>query len=210
MAKNNVQKSLLISTVLYSTLTLGFIAVTNIKEPLQHNKDISVALSAFQKEIEKQSEETKPHEAKPRQTNPEKTVDKQIRDTPLENHIAKTTQAQEEPIQQKETSQAKPTIKESIDIEREYLKINQAKIRDAIARNQRYPASAIKMNYEGICTIIFRLHPSGKVDSIKIVESSGFTSIDKSAIQAVEDAALEMPKPLNSVSITIPIEYKLN
>jgi periplasmic protein TonB len=215
MVKKHIRASFLISIALYSLIALAFAGVLNTKtQPAQ--KTTSVTLSSFQEEVKEQPQNNQVCKSQPKQTTHQKThiekkqPEQQIKST--DSHVQNSV-AKEESIVKNESvviPVKQPLIKESINTEKEYLKINKAKIREAIAKHQRYPASAIKMDYEGTCTVRFKLYPSGKVEGIKVVESSGFASIDKSAIQAVEDAASEMPKPNESVTLTIPIGYTLH
>lgn len=211
MASNHAQKSLLISFALYSAIALSFARVFGVtKEPIQ--KITSITLSSFQeKEEEKpqnnQLPKTQPKQAVHKKIYPaEKRLERQI-DTNMKNNTLK-----EESIVKNESveNHTKQPAKEPINTEKEYLKINKVRIREAIAKHQKYPVSAIKMDHEGTCTVRFKLHPSGSVDGIKVVESSGFAAIDKSAIQAVNDAASEMPRPNEGVTLTIPIGYTLH
>lgn len=59
----------------------------------------------------------------------------------------------------------------------------------AIQNAQQYPASAQEMGREGRSTVSFILHPDGTVSDLKLLHSSGTTSIDNAALAAVHNAA---------------------
>ena len=109
-------------------------------------------------------------------------------------------------MQEQKANSPEPKIDET----REYVGLNSSKIRELIAKHKRYPSQAVKMGIEGVCHISFRLNPNGEADNIKVVKSSSFSSLDKSSIQTIEDAAIYMPKPQKSVTLVVPIEYHLN
>lgn len=91
----------------------------------------------------------------------------------------------------------------------EYLKLNKAKLKEVVAKYQIYPMAAQKNGCEGLCLVSFRLYPNGHIDELKIVKSSGYASLDRSSIRAIEDAAPELPRPNKIVTVTVPLEYKL-
>ncbi len=64
-----------------------------------------------------------------------------------------------------------------------------ALIHSAIQEAQQYPASAQEMGRQGRSTISFLLHPDGTVTDLKLLHSSGTTSIDNAALAAVNNAA---------------------
>lgn len=59
----------------------------------------------------------------------------------------------------------------------------------AIQNAQQYPASAQEMGRQGRSTVSFLLHPDGSVTDLKLLHSSGTTSIDNAALAAVNNAA---------------------
>jgi protein TonB len=59
----------------------------------------------------------------------------------------------------------------------------------AIQKQQRYPLSAQQMAREGRVTVVFILLPSGQIQQVRIMQSSGTASLDEAALMAVRDAA---------------------
>ncbi|KLN59861.1 hypothetical protein WH96_15905 [Kiloniella spongiae] len=69
-----------------------------------------------------------------------------------------------------------------------------------LARNKRYPRKAKRRQMQGVTFIELTLLSSGKVESYKILESSGFPLLDKAAIKMINKSA---PFPPFPASITV-------
>lgn len=82
-------------------------------------------------------------------------------------------------------------------------------IKQAIDKNLHYPRKARMMKLSGIVNIKFELLKDGRVQNIKIIDSSGHGILDKSAHKTILDARAYFPQPKNNVTIQIPIQYKL-
>ena len=65
----------------------------------------------------------------------------------------------------------------------------------AIQAQQQYPHNALIQKQTGTVTVSFILFPDGQITSIKIMQSSGFESLDEAAVNAVKNAA-----PIKEVS----------
>jgi len=76
----------------------------------------------------------------------------------------------------------------------------------AIERTKYYPRIARERGIEGVAKLRFRLAPSGEVEKIEIVQSSGHEILDHAAIDAVYRAA---PWPHVSGWIEMPMKYFL-
>lgn len=90
-----------------------------------------------------------------------------------------------------------------------YLKTNFVYIRDLIMKNIFYPYEARRMGWEGKVTVSFVVAKNGYVDSIKIIDSSGFEVLDKSAVETIRRVH-PFPKPPVEALIVLPIVYRLN
>lgn len=208
---DKTKKSFAVSGALHISIALSIIYFMSNKET-PAEKTVTIPVASFQKEQSKPEapiKEERKEKQKPQHLQQKQPISKPLQTTPKETpHIAnKEPQATKQENTAPTQSQQK---QKSVDETREYLDANLAKIREAIAKHKRYPASASKMGCEGVCLVSFKLHPVGAVEDIKIAKSSGFTALDRSSIQTIEDAANEMPRPHKSTTITIPIEYKLN
>lgn len=81
-----------------------------------------------------------------------------------------------------------------------------AAIDSAIRRNKHYPRIARERGIQGAVRLRFILNPSGAVDKIEILQSSGSDVLDNASIQAVYRAA---PMPYVAGWVEIPIVYVL-
>jgi TonB family protein len=221
MANSNLsqtQKALLISSLLHVFVVTAFAVFFTHKET-PTEKTVTLLSASFQKE-DMQTKELIREQKKEEKVNKTKThhLQKQYNDKPIQNenkNIKTESSAKDEEFKVVEKTASIPTIqKQHTEVQKdetaEYIEANLAKIREAIAKYKRYPPLAIKMGCEGVCSVSFKLTPSGNITEIKIIKSSGFAALDKSSLQTVENAASEMPRPYKIVTITIPIEYKLN
>jgi protein TonB len=93
--------------------------------------------------------------------------------------------------------------------ENQYIKEHFNYISKIICINISYPYKARKMSMEGNVTISFIVCLDGSVKGIKVNNSSGFSTLDDNAVQAVMKAS-PFPPPPAEVRIVIPITYKLN
>jgi protein TonB len=89
-----------------------------------------------------------------------------------------------------------------------YLNDHFAYIRDKILRNVSYPDTARRMGWQGKVLLSFIITADGSVRAFKIIQSSGFTILDKSAMETVRDAA-PFPRPPGEAELVIPINYRL-
>lgn len=89
-----------------------------------------------------------------------------------------------------------------------YLKEHFGYIRDTIMKNLSYPHMARKMGWEGRVTVSFIVYESGHVENIKILESSGFGMLDKSAVETIKRVC-PLPKPPVRAELIMPIVYRL-
>ncbi|MDP2278545.1 MAG: energy transducer TonB, partial [Nitrospirota bacterium] len=90
-----------------------------------------------------------------------------------------------------------------------YLKEHFVYIRDMIMKNISYPHMARKMGWEGRVVISFVVEESGRVEDIRVIESSGIGLLDKNAVQTIIKAS-PFPKPPVKAALIIPVVYKLN
>ncbi len=77
---------------------------------------------------------------------------------------------------------------------------------EAIEKVKKYPRLARERGMEGVVRIRFRLNPSGGVENIKVVKSSGYKILDSASISAVYRAA---PMPYVNGWVDMPMKYVL-
>ncbi|WP_169752716.1 energy transducer TonB [Campylobacter mucosalis] len=83
------------------------------------------------------------------------------------------------------------------------------KIKQALAKHQKYPNNALKLNQQGVVKVSFKLHRDGSVSDIKIIDSSNFSLLDNGAIDTIKKATKDFPRLDNDVVVKIPLAYKL-
>lgn len=112
----------------------------------------------------------------------------------------KTTQKSQE-------AQKASSIKKANEIE-QYL----FKIRAKIQENLRYPPLARRLKIEGESVVSFDIANNGSVNisSIGIKKSSGHESLDRQAMQTIEDVSPFDAPPKEVMSIILPISFNLN
>jgi TonB family protein len=69
-------------------------------------------------------------------------------------------------------------------------------LHNAIQQKQHYPEKALNAEQEGTATVQFFLFPDGHIKALQLIQSSGSTSLDQAALEAVHNAA-----PFQKVSI---------
>ncbi|MFO7860644.1 MAG: energy transducer TonB [Desulfosalsimonas sp.] len=86
-------------------------------------------------------------------------------------------------------------------------------IRAAIERNKQYPAAARQRRQEGRVIVSFDVDSKGRVSDPEVVESSGFSSLDNAAVEAVRAAGPFDPPPPDAgdppIGLEIPIVFQL-
>lgn len=90
-----------------------------------------------------------------------------------------------------------------------YLKEHFAYIRKIVQKHLSYPKIARQKGWEGKVTVSFVVYESGHVENVKVLESSGFGMLDKSAVETIKRVS-PLPKPPVRAELIIPIVYKLN
>jgi protein TonB len=95
---------------------------------------------------------------------------------------------------------------------RDYGWLSEAILRQ-VEELKRYPAAARIERAEGRVVVKAVINEDGSVGEIDIVQSSGFPSLDKAAMETIRQAApFHLPHPLGRPRLTIkvPISYRLD
>lgn len=221
---NNAVNAFTLSIAIHAAMALGWFFLHSDDKEVEKNELTTLSVGSFEREPQRenaptqepirQEEAFKKSSVKPKEpqefAQQQKDVwshdNKAETQTLTNEHSTNNTPKISTNIYEQKNDAHEPKIDET----REYVGLNSSKIRELIAKHKRYPSQAIKMGIEGVCHISFRLNPNGEADNIRVVKSSSFSSLDKSSIQTIEDAAIYMPKPQKSVTLVVPIEYHLN
>lgn len=81
------------------------------------------------------------------------------------------------------------------------------KIQKAIEQAQIYPKAAQKMRLQGVVKVEFLWGENRTLSNLRIVESSGYDLLDKSALESIKKASLNFPHYDKNLKITLPIVY---
>ena len=137
-----------------------------------------------------------------------------IQETPVETAPV----AVAAPVEAPPAPPAPPVVKEppkpSVDsvkmVTRTYLR----SLKKQLEQIKDYPATAKRLKQEGTVRVRFTILADGKIEQIEVSESSRYSSLDNSALEAV--AKMEKFQPIPKLlekerwRIEIPIQYKLN
>lgn len=89
-----------------------------------------------------------------------------------------------------------------------YLREHFAYIRDLILKNLTYPPMARKNGWQGKVKVSFMIREDGKVETIRIVESSGYVVLDRNVVETIREVQ-PFPKPPVRAELVIPVTYAL-
>jgi periplasmic protein TonB len=93
-------------------------------------------------------------------------------------------------------------------IQQQNLKDTFAYIRDLITKQLVYPPIARRMNWSGKAVVTFIITEAGAVHTIRIIESSGYSILDKCALETIQSLA-PLPRQPVQVEITVPVNFTL-
>ncbi|HAJ92522.1 MAG TPA: hypothetical protein DCO71_07920 [Gammaproteobacteria bacterium] len=85
-------------------------------------------------------------------------------------------------------------------------------VMDLITRQLTYPAIARRKGWQGVVKLELHIEPDGQISALHIDKTSGYTILDKAALQSLQlanvpDAAQWLQG--ETVDIVVPVEYKL-
>ncbi|MCT7589265.1 TonB family protein [Aliarcobacter butzleri] len=71
-----------------------------------------------------------------------------------------------------------------------------------------YPELAAKQKIGGINTVEFIFYPNGDISDLRIINSSGYSVLDKHSIELIEIAYKDYPKPTEPIKIRFRVFYR--
>jgi len=105
-------------------------------------------------------------------------------------------------------------LKPSADSIKKVMRIYLGSLKKELEKGKNYPSTARRLKQEGSVRVRFTIQQDGRISDVEISESSRYSALDKSALEAVKNMGRFQPIPsvLNKKSwrIEIPIQYKLN
>lgn len=108
-------------------------------------------------------------------------------------------------VPQPERKEGRPSTEK---VQQHYLQEHVVSIRHLIIKQLVYPSMARRMNWEGRVVVAFTIAEDGAAHGIRVVESSGYSVLDKSAVAAVRSAA-SFPKPQVRSEIAVPVNFRM-
>ena len=89
-----------------------------------------------------------------------------------------------------------------------YTREHYAYIKELIEKNLSYPPRARKMGWMGRVVVCFQVLKSGRVDKIRIKDSSGHEILDRNVVDTIREVE-PFPHPPEWVELSMPITYRL-
>jgi protein TonB len=90
-----------------------------------------------------------------------------------------------------------------------YTREHYAYIKELIEKNLSYPPRARKMGWVGRVVVCFQVLKNGRVDKIRIRDSSGYEILDRNVVDTIREVA-PFPRPPEWVELSMPITYRLD
>jgi protein TonB len=90
-----------------------------------------------------------------------------------------------------------------------YTREHYAYIKELIEKNLSYPPRARKMGWMGRVVVCFQVLKNGRVDKIRVKNSSGYEILDSNVVDTIREVA-PFPRPPEWVELSMPITYRLD
>ncbi len=141
-----------------------------------------------------------------------KKIVKKTKKEIVKNIPKKINKPKNTPIEKVVTKQIKkpinPTpIKKVVNYEEDFLTNHLHMIKKEIQKNIMYSKRARKLKIEGKVLVEFCLTKSGEIKRVKTLK--GHKLLQKSTIEAIYSASANFPKVQKTITIRVPIEYRL-
>lgn len=118
-------------------------------------------------------------------------------------------------VPEKEKEASSQAIVERIDdsFKKSFLRY-QDSIKQKIQEEKTYPRAALRVGYQGAARIAFKVLPSGRIENLRLVQSSGFKDLDQEALDAVKRASpfRRFPEDLkeSEIEAEVDIVFKIS
>lgn len=115
------------------------------------------------------------------------------------------------PVNTVEEGVSKPSLPQQSHTDSEEIQRYLAQVKQKVQRHLEYPSQAKKMRLEGETILKFSIFANGSLNeiSIEIVQSSGKKILDDEAIVALKEAAPFASPPKESMTLSVPVSFKL-
>ncbi|CAI3942837.1 Periplasmic protein TonB [Commensalibacter communis] len=78
------------------------------------------------------------------------------------------------------------------------------------ALSREYPMAARRRHEEGTVRVGYQLLPNGQIQHVEILESSGFSSLDSAAVNAVQAIKCQSASEQPIITTSVPVNFSLN
>ncbi len=139
-----------------------------------------------------------------------KKIDKIVKKEPIKKQkIKKLEETIIDKVVKKEIPQKviQKNINKNINYEEDFLANHLHMIKKEIQKNIMYSKRARKLKIEGKVLVEFCLTKSGEIKKVKTLK--GHKLLQKSTIEAIYSASANFPKVQKTITIRVPIEYRL-
>ncbi|MBF0253215.1 MAG: energy transducer TonB [Candidatus Omnitrophica bacterium] len=112
-----------------------------------------------------------------------------------------------EPVPDESIIEAPNPAQEDEEIKKSLLRY-QDSIKQKIQKEKQYPRWALRSGHQGNARITFSVLPSGQIEGLRLISSSGFDELDKESLDAVKRASpfLSFPEELNESEIKVELD----
>ncbi|CAI3937636.1 Periplasmic protein TonB [Commensalibacter communis] len=76
--------------------------------------------------------------------------------------------------------------------------------------SKEYPMAARRRHEEGTVRVGYQLLPDGQIQHVEILESSGFSSLDRAAMNAVQAIKCQSASQQSIITTSVPVNFSLN
>ncbi|MEF3192560.1 MAG: energy transducer TonB [Campylobacterales bacterium] len=93
--------------------------------------------------------------------------------------------------------------------QQEFIKDHLQTIGSITQRYLRYPYGAGELGMEGVNVVEFDLLPNGDIERLRLLDSSGYTLLDKNSLETIRKAYKDYPRPHQKTTIRIYVNYRI-
>jgi len=113
-----------------------------------------------------------------------------------------------EPVPDESIAEVPKPAQEDDELKKSLLRY-QDSIKQKIKKEKQYPRWALRSRHEGSARITFSVLPSGQIEGLRLINSSGFDELDKEALDAVRRASPFKKFPLDFKHDVINVEIDI-
>jgi len=112
-----------------------------------------------------------------------------------------------EPVPDESITEVPKPAQEEDELKKSLLRY-QDSIKQKIQKEKQYPRWALRSGHEGSTRITFSVLPSGQIEGLRLINSSGFEELDREALDAVKRASpfLSFPEAFKDDKITFELD----